>query len=120
MAARDQHLRGHRGNAFPLVGHDLGAVGGRDQCRFVVQCADHELADRSGGRVGRRIEEPEVETERLAGETQHPSELAAAEDRNERAGIRHHVFLSHPADLDLADQDPADQDGASWKVDRVS
>ena len=53
--------------------------------RLVAQRPHDQLADRTGGGAGDRVEEAEAEAERDAGEAEHPAELAATEHRHQAA-----------------------------------
>jgi len=75
-------------DVLELVGDGLEAGCEALEGRRVVVGADDQLARRSRGGVRRRVEEPEAEPEGHAGEGQHPTELAPADDaeRHRRRG----------------------------------
>src|SRR5262249_14351794 len=75
-----------RGHALPLVGHDGGAVHQFRERGLVVEGADHERADRAGGSIRGGIEKAEGEVEGDPGQREHPTELPAAENGDERYG----------------------------------
>ncbi len=97
-AERGEGLRGAgrvRRHALPLVGDDRGA-GRHDPRRLgVVERPDAQVPDEAGRRGGRRIEEPELQTEGQPGEGEHASELTAAEHADDRPGAVHPRVLPH-------------------------
>ena len=77
---------GHRcRDVLELVGHDVGAGGQLGQGIGVVVRRDDERRQMPRGRVGVRVEEPEAQTERVAGEGEHAPKLTTAEDRDVHA-----------------------------------
>ena len=83
MAGRDGAGRLDR-HVLELVRDDGGTGGEPTEGRRIVVRRDDELADLARRRIRRGIEEPELEPEREAGETEHPPQLAAADAGDER------------------------------------
>src|SRR5207249_3292012 len=55
---------------------------------LVLEAPDVKLPHPARGSLGRGIQEPELQTERVAREGEHAAELAAAEDADPHAGSR--------------------------------
>jgi hypothetical protein len=72
------------GDVLELVRDHRGAVGQPVERRRVVVRRHDELADLARTGVRRRVEEPEREPERKAGEAEHAPELTAADACDER------------------------------------
>jgi hypothetical protein len=71
-------------HVLELVRDDLDALGESIEQRGIVIVADEELADVSDGRVRRRVEKPEREVEGDPREREHPPQLPAADDADDR------------------------------------
>ncbi len=74
------------GDVLELVGDDVGPRREAVEPFGVAVLRDDELTHRPRARVGRGVEEPEVEPERNARQPQHAAELPAADAGDERHG----------------------------------
>src|SRR6267154_736999 len=82
-----EKIGGLYGNVFKFVGDEFEAAGEFFECSLIAVVSRDALGDAAHGGFGRGVEKAEMQTERVARESEHVAELSAAEDADGHARL---------------------------------